>query len=50
MLPASCYPSIDGHTNEDDLGFEIMPGTADADLTPKKKPYKAEAPVDTSGG
>ncbi len=33
-----------------DLGFEIMPGTGDADLTPKKNPYEAEAPADTSGG
>ncbi len=33
-----------------DLGFEIMPATGDADLTPKKNPYEAEAPADTSGG
>jgi alkyl sulfatase BDS1-like metallo-beta-lactamase superfamily hydrolase len=33
-----------------DLGFEIMPGTGEADLTPKKNPYEADEPADTSGG
>jgi len=33
-----------------DLGFEIMPGTGDADLTPEQEPFEAEEPANTAGG
>jgi hypothetical protein len=33
-----------------DLGFEMMPGTGDADLTPEQKPFETEAPANTAGG
>ena len=33
-----------------DLGFEIMPGTGDKDLTPERKPFEQQEPADTSGG
>jgi alkyl sulfatase BDS1-like metallo-beta-lactamase superfamily hydrolase len=33
-----------------DLGFEMMPGTGDADLTPEKEPFEAEEPANTAGG
>ena len=33
-----------------DLGFEMMPGTGEADLTPQKEPFEAEEPANTAGG
>ncbi len=33
-----------------DLGFEIMPGTGEADLTPEQKPFEAEEPASSAGG
>jgi len=33
-----------------DLGFEIMPGTGGADLTPEQEPFEAEEPANTAGG
>jgi alkyl sulfatase BDS1-like metallo-beta-lactamase superfamily hydrolase len=33
-----------------DLGFEMMPGTGDADLTPEQEPFEAEEPANTAGG
>ena len=32
-----------------ELGFEMMPGTGTADLTPKKKPLQAEQPASSAG-
>ncbi len=33
-----------------DLGFEMMPGTGGADLTPPKKPFEQEDLGRTDGG
>jgi len=44
------YEQLKGMLVQFDLGFEIMPGTGAADLTPDKKPFEADAPADTSGG
>ena len=33
-----------------ELGFEVMPGTGTADLTPEKKPFEADTPALTDGG
>jgi alkyl sulfatase BDS1-like metallo-beta-lactamase superfamily hydrolase len=33
-----------------DLGFELMPGTGAADLTPEANPFEQPAPANTSGG
>jgi hypothetical protein len=33
-----------------DLGFEMMPGTGDADLTPEQEPFEAEEPANSAGG
>jgi alkyl sulfatase BDS1-like metallo-beta-lactamase superfamily hydrolase len=33
-----------------DLGFEMMPGTGAADLTPQEKPFQAEEPASSAGG
>ncbi len=33
-----------------DLGFEIMPGTGKADLTPEQKPFEQEEPASSAGG
>jgi alkyl sulfatase BDS1-like metallo-beta-lactamase superfamily hydrolase len=33
-----------------DLGFEMMPGTGDADLTPEQGPFEAEEPANSAGG
>lgn len=33
-----------------DLGFEMMPGTGGADLTPQHKPFQAEEPASSAGG
>jgi alkyl sulfatase BDS1-like metallo-beta-lactamase superfamily hydrolase len=33
-----------------DLGFEMMPGTGDTDLTPEQEPFEAEEPANTAGG
>lgn len=32
-----------------ELGFEMMPGTGTADLTPKAKPFQAEQPASSAG-
>jgi hypothetical protein len=44
------YEQLKGMLVQFDLGFEIMPGTGGADLTPEKKPFEADAPADTAGG
>jgi alkyl sulfatase BDS1-like metallo-beta-lactamase superfamily hydrolase len=33
-----------------ELGFELMPGTGDASLSPKRTPFQQDEPADTSGG
>jgi linear primary-alkylsulfatase len=33
-----------------DIGFEMMPGTGSADLTPERNPLEQAPPTDTSGG
>jgi hypothetical protein len=33
-----------------DLGFELLPGTGAADLTPEATPLEQPAPANTSGG
>ena len=33
-----------------DLGFELMPGTGNSDLTPKQMPFEQEEPALTDGG
>jgi hypothetical protein len=32
-----------------ELGFEMMPGTGTADLTPEEKPLQAEQPASSAG-
>jgi len=32
-----------------DIGFELMPGTGDKDLTPEKKPFEQEDPAVPGG-
>jgi alkyl sulfatase BDS1-like metallo-beta-lactamase superfamily hydrolase len=44
------YEQLKGMLAHFDVGFEIMPGTGGADLTPEQKPFEAEAPADTAGG
>jgi alkyl sulfatase BDS1-like metallo-beta-lactamase superfamily hydrolase len=44
------YEQLKGMLVHFDVGFEMMPGTGGADLTPQQKPFEAEAPADTSGG
>jgi len=33
-----------------DLGFEILPGTGEQDLTPEANAFQQPEPADTSGG
>jgi len=33
-----------------DMGFEMMPGTGQADLTPEQKPFEQEEPASSAGG
>jgi alkyl sulfatase BDS1-like metallo-beta-lactamase superfamily hydrolase len=33
-----------------ELGFELMPGTGDASLSPKRTPFQQDEPADSSGG
>lgn len=33
-----------------ELGFEMMPGTGDANMSPKRSPFQQDEPADTAGG
>ncbi|MEE4238568.1 MAG: alkyl sulfatase dimerization domain-containing protein [Anderseniella sp.] len=44
------YEKLKTTLKQFEMGFEIMPGTGAADLTPDKNPFEADAPADTSGG
>ena len=47
---AQVYEQLKDVLVQFDLGFEIMPGTGDADLTPEKNPFEQAELGDTSGG
>ncbi|MGK7906379.1 MAG: alkyl/aryl-sulfatase [Synechococcus sp.] len=47
---AQVYEQLKDVLVQFDLGFEMMPGTGDADLTPEKNPFEQAELGDTSGG
>ncbi|MBK0398468.1 MBL fold metallo-hydrolase [Limibaculum sp. M0105] len=47
---ANVLEELKGMLVQFDLGFEILPGTGGADLTPDMNPFRQPPPADTSGG
>ncbi len=44
------YEQLKSTLAQFELGFELMPGTGDASLSPKRTPFQQDEPADTSGG